>query len=42
MDTIASTGLGAVRLEGNTIETKILVEDQRREAGKEKDSISKP
>jgi hypothetical protein len=34
--------VGPVNLEGNAIETKILVEDQRREAGKDTPPISNP
>jgi hypothetical protein len=34
--------VGRVDLEGNNIETKVLVEDQRREAGKDTKPVSKP
>jgi hypothetical protein len=34
--------IGPVSLEGNTLETKVLVEDLRREAGKNANPVSKP
>jgi hypothetical protein len=34
--------VGPASLEGNTIETRIIVEDQRREAGKNTNPVPKP
>jgi hypothetical protein len=34
--------VGPVNLEGNAIETKVLVDDQRREAGKNTNPVPKP